>query len=200
MDDESVTMWLRQISEGNQDAARLLWNRYAAALQRLAKTRYRGALSAVANEEDLVQSVFRALWTGAAAGQWDSVQDRNELWWLLLTITRRTALKRQAYNARRKRGGPTASLSAADTSSSTSAESPREPTGDNPPPELILMLQEEQDRLLAMLRDDVLRSIAIWKLEGYTHEEIAAKLNVTTRTVIRKLNLIRETWSTELSS
>jgi DNA-directed RNA polymerase specialized sigma24 family protein len=66
------------------------------------------------------------------------------------------------------------------------------------PPELLLMLEEEQQRLLACLRDDVLRSIARRKLEGDSHEQIAELLNVTTRTVIGKLNLIRETWSKEL--
>jgi len=60
------------------------------------------------------------------------------------------------------------------------------------------LLEEEQNRLLSMLRDDVLRSIAIWKLEGFTHEEIADKLGVTPRTVIRKINLIRETWTQDM--
>ena len=53
---------------------------------------------------------------------------------------------------------------------------------------------------MGMLRDDVLRSIAIWKLDGHTHEEIALKLGVTTRTVVRKFNLIRETWAQELDA
>lgn len=197
-----MTGWLRRIGQGDQDAALQLWRRYAAPLERLARSRYSGALNAVANEEDLVQSVFHALWTGAAEGQWDTVQNRDELWWLLLAITRNKAVKRRTYNARLKRSDVPRSLSGQDTHShdlSTSQDA-QNIAGDSPPPELILMLQEEQERLLASLRDDVLRSIAVWKLDGYTHEEIAGKLNVTPRTVVRKLNLIRETWSEELNS
>lgn len=44
---------------------------------------------------------------------------------------------------------------------------------DQPPPDLILIPDEEQKRLLVLLRDDVLRSIAVWKLEGYIHKDIA---------------------------
>jgi DNA-directed RNA polymerase specialized sigma24 family protein len=33
--------------------------------------------------------------------------------------------------------------------------------------------------------------VAVWKMEGYTNEEIAGKLGCATRTVERKLFLIR---------
>ncbi len=198
MNQDSVTIWLRQLERGDQEAAERLWNRYSSALMRLAQDRYRGAVSAVADEEDLVQSVFKALWTGATDGRLDTVKDRTELWWLLLAITRRKAINRKAYNSRLKRGQKVVSLSQLDTVSGDSEFTPSSLADSQPPPELILLLEEEQQRLLASLRDDVLRSIAVWKLEGDTHEEIAEKLGVAPRTVIRKLNLIRETWSKEL--
>jgi RNA polymerase sigma factor (sigma-70 family) len=199
VDHDSVTLWLRQFSQGNQEAARRLWNRYSSALLRLAQDRYRGAVSAAADEEDLVQSVFQALWCGAADGRLDTVKDRTELWWLLMAITRRKAINRKAYNTRRKRGQQVRSLSQLETiSGESSCTPPGSVADDQPPAELVLMLEEEQQRLLASLREDVLRSIAVWKMEGETHEQIAKKLGVTPRTVVRKLNLIRETWSKEL--
>lgn len=199
MDDESVTLWLRQLSHGDQAAARQLWDRYSAALIRLAQRRFPGAVTAAADEEDLVQSVFQTLWTGAAAGRWDTVKDRTELWWLLLAITRRKAMNRHAYNMRQKRGAGQSTLSLTDTVSGDSSATPLDQVVDEQPPaELLLMLEEEQQRLLGCLRDDVLRSIAVMKLEGASHEQIAQKLDVTPRTVIRKLNLIRATWSKEL--
>ena len=39
------------------------------------------------------------------------------------------------------------------------------------------------------------RAIALWKMEGFTTEEIASKLDCTTRTVERKLQLIRRLWN-----
>ncbi len=199
MNDDSVTVWLRQLGQGDQEAARQLWNRYSSALLRLTKSRFGGAVTAAADEEDLVQSVFQALWHGATVGRFESVKDRDELWWLLLTITRRKAVNRQAYNARGQRFGHEVPLSHLETTVNGSTATPAISLADEqPPPELILMLEEEQQRLLGCLRDDVLRSIAVMKLQGDSHEQIAQKLDVTPRTVIRKLNLIREAWSKEL--
>lgn len=199
MEQDSVTLWLRQLGQGDQPAARQLWERYSAALLRLAQRRFPGAISAAADEEDLVQSVFQTLWTGASAGRWDTVKDRDELWWLLLAITRRKAINRQAYNARLKRGAGVEPIHQQETLCGDTSPTPLDRVADErPPPELILMLEEEQQRLLGCLRDDVLRSIAVMKLEGDSHEQIAQKLDVTPRTVIRKLNLIREAWSKEL--
>jgi DNA-directed RNA polymerase specialized sigma24 family protein len=39
-----------------------------------------------------------------------------------------------------------------------------------------------------------LRAVAVWKMEGYSNEEIATKMNRAVGTVERKLKLIRETW------
>ena len=42
-----------------------------------------------------------------------------------------------------------------------------------------------------------LRAVALWKMEGYTHEEIAAKLRCVRFTVDRKLKAIRRIWDGE---
>ena len=55
----------------------------------------------------------------------------------------------------------------------------------------------EIERLLGLLGDSQLRSIAVWKWEDYTNEEIAAMLGCTTRTIERKLNVIQAFWSQE---
>jgi hypothetical protein len=46
--------------------------------------------------------------------------------------------------------------------------------------------------------DDKLRSVAVWKLEGYTNAEIAARLGRAPATVERKLRLIRDAWAKEV--
>jgi DNA-directed RNA polymerase specialized sigma24 family protein len=43
-----------------------------------------------------------------------------------------------------------------------------------------------------------LRSVATYKLEGYTNDEIAARLGCVTSTVERKLARIRGQWAGEL--
>jgi len=48
--------------------------------------------------------------------------------------------------------------------------------------------------LLEQLPDEALRQVALWKLEGYSNAEIAAKLACIERTVERKLARIRRIW------
>ena len=52
-------------------------------------------------------------------------------------------------------------------------------------------------RLLGKLRDETLRQVALWRLEGFTTEEIADHLQCSVRSVARKLELIRRTWLSE---
>lgn len=199
MEHHSVTLWLNQLKQGDQSAAQKLWDRYGPTLVRLARHRFHACAGPAFDEEDLVQCVFTELWSAAMSGRLEKVQGRDDLWWLLLAITKRKALSRVAFNARQKRSGEIYARghnmgAAPDTSviHATTIDPGQ------PPPDLIMVLDEEQHRLLSLLRDDTLRSIAVWKFEGYSHEEIAEKLSVTSRTIIRKLNLIRKRWALEL--
>jgi DNA-directed RNA polymerase specialized sigma24 family protein len=72
--------------------------------------------------------------------------------------------------------------------------------GDEPTAELAAQVAEEYQRLMGQLRDPTLQSVAIWKVEGYTNDEIAARLGCVTTTVERKLARIRSTWAREIKS
>ncbi|OYW11637.1 MAG: hypothetical protein B7Z55_19045, partial [Planctomycetales bacterium 12-60-4] len=162
---------------------------------RLAKHRIGGAWSPVSNEQDLAQSVFLALWKGAEAGKWDGVKDRDELWWVLLEITRRKVLRFHAHRNAAKRSGNVVSLGAtaeSDVDGESTIALPEPTDMRELLPDAALVLKDEHNRLMQRLRDDVLRTVATLKLEGYSHKEIAQSLHVNERTVIRKLNLIRE--------
>jgi DNA-directed RNA polymerase specialized sigma24 family protein len=56
-------------------------------------------------------------------------------------------------------------------------------------------MADEYQRLLGLLGDVELRSVALWKVEGYTNEEIAEKLGCVVRSVERKLQRIRILWA-----
>lgn len=70
--------------------------------------------------------------------------------------------------------------------------------GREPTPEVADRMQSECERLLDLLNDENLRSLALLKLEGYTNEEIAVQLGCARRTVQRRLSLIQEIWSQEV--
>jgi DNA-directed RNA polymerase specialized sigma24 family protein len=66
--------------------------------------------------------------------------------------------------------------------------------GHEPDPAFAVELAEECRRLLDLLEDSELRSVALGKMEGYTNAEIASQLGRSLPTVERKLRRIRMIW------
>jgi hypothetical protein len=69
--------------------------------------------------------------------------------------------------------------------------------GEEPTPEFAAQVAEECRRLLDLLGDETLRQVAVWKMEGYTNDEIAGRLSCSRRTVTLKLEAIRIIWGGE---
>jgi serine/threonine protein kinase len=60
-----------------------------------------------------------------------------------------------------------------------------------PDPAFAAQVAEEFQKRVASLNDPALASVALWRTEGYTVEEIASRLGGVPRSVNRKLQLIR---------
>jgi DNA-directed RNA polymerase specialized sigma24 family protein len=194
----SVTHWLGVLQAGDVAAAQPLWDRYFAQLVRLARARIRSTSggAAVADEEDAALSAFDSFCAGVARGQFPQLLDRDDLWRLLVVITARKVGAQRQRERRQKRGGDRV-LVEADLSTSRSDDQGAlldRIIGREPTPEFAAMVAEEYRRLLDGLGDDALRQVAIWRMEGYTNDEVAARLGCARRTVARRLDLIRRTW------
>jgi DNA-directed RNA polymerase specialized sigma24 family protein len=104
-------------------------------------------------------------------------------------ITARKAIDRAKYERRSRRGGgrvsPATDLDHLDR---------REFLLHEPSPEVAAPMDEDVQQLLDGLGDEMLRSVAVWKLQGYTNAEIAARLDCVETTVERKLRAIRALW------
>ncbi len=187
----SVTHWLLELQSGNREAIRPIWERYYARLVSLAKARLSGTPRRAADEEDVVLMAFDSFCRGAEQGKFPDLHDRNCLWSVLVLITARKAANQATFEARQKRShhltNTKAELAALEAIASN-----------DPTPEFSAQAAEEYRRLLLELGDETLQSIAVWKMEGYTNDEIAAKINCSTRTIERKLELIRSQWMLRL--
>lgn len=192
----SVTGWLGQAQAGDAEAAQQLWQRYFGRLVALARVRMRGSPRAMADEEDVALSAFDSFYRGLEQGRFPRLHDRDNLWSLLVVITARKAGKLKRDAGRQKRGGPRQVQAAANKDDLELDEV----LGREPSPEFAAQLAEECQRLLDGLPDDVARAIAVCKMEGYTNEEIATKLDCAPRTVERKLSVIRGRWEKENAS
>jgi RNA polymerase sigma factor (sigma-70 family) len=193
-DDGSISQWLEGMKAGEAADIEKLWERYFHRLVGLAGARLRGHALRDYDEEDVALSAFHSFCDRVGRGQFAQVDDRNDLWRLLATITARKAIKMIRYQNRLKRGGGQVLGESAIMGPHDSDDGVAQFLSREPAPEAAAQFAEDFDRLIANLENPGLRTIALRKLEGYTTEEIATELDISPRSVDRKLQVIREMW------
>lgn len=184
MSQGSVTIWLDALKHGHETAAQELWNRYFLQLVEVARRRTQ-SVAPDRDEEDIALSALKSVMLGVRDNRFPELTDRTGLWPLLVTITARKAANELERRLAKKRN--------------RALERPLVDAewiaGKGPSPDFALRLADEINALVEALDDPTLQIIAQRKLEGYENEEIAKELNVSTRTIVRKLARIRQEWS-----
>lgn len=183
----SVTGWLDELKEGHEAAAQELWNRYFTQLVPLARRQLRG-FTRDADEEDVALSALKSAMLGVRNKRFPDLKDRTGLWPLLVTITARKAINELKRQRAKKR----------DRASERPLVDEQLVAGSDPSPDFALRLAEAIQKHVHSLGDETLQTIAQRKLEGYANEDIAKELDVSTRTVVRKLARIRQEWDEEV--
>lgn len=186
----SITHWIGQLKTGDALAAQKLWEAYFTSMVKVARRRLDAAPRRVADEEDVALSAFYAVCAGAKDGQFAQLQDRDDLWSLLVAITAHKSVDLVRRENRQKRGGGAAN------------ELPafEEILSNEPSPEFTAEVGDQLDRLLGLLDatgDADLRTVALGKMQGESPVELAARLGCSRRSVERKLQVIVRVWERE---
>jgi RNA polymerase sigma-70 factor (ECF subfamily) len=163
---------LRRCHQGSEDAATLLYHRYAQRLRVLVRSQRAPHLEARLDVEDVVQSVFRSFFHAASTGVYE-VPDGKDLWQLLGTIAlNKIRAQGQFHRAAKRDVRLTTSLGLDD------------PVGTD----------EADDALLHIAIQDALqqlppqqRAVVELRLQGYEVADIATRVGRGKRTVERHL-------------
>jgi RNA polymerase sigma factor (sigma-70 family) len=180
---QSVTRWIRALEADRTSAVGPLLGEYFDRLVQLARKRLQGVPGMAAYDEDVALRSFDSLCRRVRDPTRPlRLVSRDDLWRLLATRT----ISRAIDLIRRHKPG--------EVPGDHDVEQllTREPT-----PEEAADMADECRRLLDLLDQPELRQIALWKVEGYTDDEIAAKLDCVPRTVRRKVQRIRLLWQHE---
>jgi RNA polymerase sigma factor (sigma-70 family) len=181
---------------GNPEAARSLWERYFADLVRVARARLRDVPRGAADEEDAALSAFDSLCRGARGNVFPRLDDREDLWRVLVTITVRKADNVARRERQLKRGGGQVLDEAALVGAALAANGVLDQVpGREPSPEMAALVVEQYQRLFGALPDESLRLVSLLRLDGYSVEEIARILDCGLSTVERRLRTIRKVWA-----
>jgi DNA-directed RNA polymerase specialized sigma24 family protein len=196
----SVSHWIGELKAGEAAAAQKLWERYFRRLVGLARSKIDGIRCRVSDEEDVALSAFDSFCRQASTGRFPQLFDRDNLWRLLVLITKRKAYDLAQQERCQKRGGGHVLDEAAfdkEFPDSRTYRGIEQILSQEPTPDFVAQFTEEYQRLLSALGTEELRSVAVRKLEGFTNTEIAAEMGLTSRTIERKLWVIRNLWAKE---
>ena len=199
MDPDDLTMassvqWLLDGLKANESTAQqAVWNRYFAQLAQVARRRLEraGAARRVADEEDIVVSVFDSLFERVRKGEFGQISDELGLWKLLLTLTQRKVLNQGRMQRAQKRGGAQVRGDSVFMGAPGAARTGLDQVA------FVEPTNAEADAFIATIReslegvDQELSQIGELRLCGFTNEEIATRLSCSLATVERRLKLLR---------
>lgn len=200
VEEESVTTWLNRLKSGRSEAGQQIWQRYVEDLVRLARRKLGRAPRRAADEEDVVLSAFDGFLKGVADRRFGKLDDREDLWQILIMLTERRAIALKRREKALKRGGGEVrgeSVFQAHGSNGSHKRGLDQAPGREATPAFAAEMTGQLRHLLDQLSDDVQRQIAQGKLQGKTNQELTDELGISLRAVERKLAMIRDKWRGE---
>ena len=178
--------FLRRLRQGDEQAARRVFERFAGRLTALARTRLSDLVRAQVDPEDIVQSVFRSFFVRQSAGEF-SLEGWDKMWSLLAMITLRKCGHRADYlYAACRDVHRQAQFSEIPESIAAFEAIAREPT-----PVESALLEEAMQEMFAAFKPRQRRIIEM-RLQGAGVAEISEAVGCTERTVSRALKSVRQ--------
>jgi RNA polymerase sigma-70 factor, ECF subfamily len=167
-----------RVKDGDQDAAHVLYKRYVQRVFGLVDSRLGAKLRATIDAEDIVQSVFRSMFRGVQAGNYE-VEPGSTLWNLLAVISL-TKLRKRAHHqtAQRRNLNRLVSLQTLADGDAIDVS-----TDDF----LNICIRETMQKLRPSDRQ-----ILLLRIQGFTLAEISERTSFSCRTIARRLRTSRK--------
>ena len=167
-----------RVKDGDQDAAHVLYKRYVQRVFGLVDSRLGAKLRATIDAEDIVQSVFRSMFRGVQAGNYE-VEPGSTLWNLLavisLTKLRKRALHQTAQRRNLNRLVSLQTLADGDAIDVSTDDF------------LNICIRETMQKLRPSDRQ-----ILLLRIQGFTLAEISERTSFSCRTIARRLRTSRK--------
>ena len=195
LSNEPVSLWIEQLAAADHDAASRLWAHFCQRLMVFARSRMSPSTRRIYDEEDAAVSAFRSLCRGIEAQRFPDVGDRGNLWALLVVITSRKIANQYRYeHQQRRNANQTLTESILQRSDGSCIGVLQSLPTQEPTPAFAAEVADMSEYLMSQLQESELQRIVLLKLEGHTNDDVAEQLNITRRTVQRKLERIRRIW------
>jgi RNA polymerase sigma-70 factor (ECF subfamily) len=174
----------------NDEAVRLVVGMFDRRLRGLASAQMPPAVKVKEEPEDVVQSVFKSFFRGLDSGVVDRVDDLDDVWAILATITVRKAHRRNRKWLFTKKTCVNRELTA--DREDANADPVGRLFGREPAPEEAVMLVDLVQWMLGKITDEVARKVVVMWLQDYRPAEIATATGRSVETVFRIQRKVRE--------
>lgn len=191
----SVSDWLDSVQDGSSSAAQKIWSRYVELLVREANQLLNSLPRGMVDGEDVAQEAFAGFFRGIEEGRFPRLDDRHDLWQILIVLASRRAADYQRRALAEKRGAGKvrgdSGIRAVHRDGGTCGD-----VFDSL--EALPLTPESAEELINLimhsfpeLAEHNLQHIAMDRAANYTDAEIAQRHGISVRGVERKLHLIR---------
>ena len=176
----SVTSLIDRLAQGDRSAIDPLWKRFWGRLTKRGQQLVHQNELRHGDEEDIAQVVFLDVMQRIADRKVKSVESRKHLWRLmeLAAYHRAVDLFRQET---------------ADKRTQDLTDPPTYQEAKDPPPGFFVSLEDDLESISSRV-DGRSKTIVMMIYHGHSLAEVAERLQITPRTVQRKLALIRDAW------
>lgn len=185
----SVSNWLKELKTGDENAVEAIWNRYYQRVVEFAIQKMKINPDRAVDGEDIAQLTMHRFCLKATSGDYPDLDDRQQLWDLLVVYTLNRIRNHIRECNRIKRSGMHRLVFEFKRSQAIEdLQSPEAPT---------IMADMVQTWLERLDREDPsgqLKQIAIWSMEDISGTEIARILKKRKSSVLRQIRLIRLLW------
>jgi hypothetical protein len=189
----SITQWLQRLQDGESDAAKEIWSRYYPRVIRLAAIQLIKSDDRSIDEEDVAQSTFRTVYLAVMNGKYPDIEDRRDLWRLLLVSTLNRVRRHYRDSRTLKR-----SVNELVTQDQSRRRLLLELSGPDAQAEMADLIETLFLRLDQEDSTGELRKIALLQLEEHSASAIAKRLKRRKNHVLQRIRLIRILWEESL--
>ena len=192
-DPGSISQWVLRLKSGNPTATQAIWDRFYPKLVEAANKRLIKNPDPATSGEDIAQSSFRNVCLGVLEGKYPQLENRDDLWKLLLvSMINRVRSHYRSINAQKRAVSLEESIDSIDDELLVQFKSPA--------------AQSELDDLIDFLLNKLdqedpsgqLRQIAVLYLNEHSASDIAKIIHRRKTNILHKVQLIRALWEESL--
>jgi len=167
----SITGWLDSIRQGNDEAAKNIWDRWYERL--CARGSPHSGRLRIHDNEDIATDAFADFFRALREGKFSSLRNRSEIWKLLATIAVRKSAASYRLEQAQRRGGGQQVFSFEEVKPRSSAMTARRKP----------ITSSTVEELIQSIKDPKMAKVARLKIQGLETADIAHELGCSIRQV-----------------